>query len=540
VAHAIQQRRGAAAQASGLARSDGLSPKKRARLEYEAEAAGRAFARGERFEVRGRAPLAAALYRGKAAVPAPNKPITPKAGPSLLKGASITADSGSAEVHSDMEVTYHANLGSTPLPDGFDASYEWSYVTDSESVTRLGAVPRMQGPTSADWAVRWPVGGKHTLLCAVHVFRKGEDPQTAPAENLFFEQQVRQIDYRLTASPKLAVAVPGSKVTYSVGTHGPASLWSSMSRYRFRWKCINDPKEAKARGKPAEEAPSLWHDLYRFSTKAQWEKTWELPGTHTIVVEVEHLDHGEPVELRWRQVVATRESQLAPALKDAHAESFATFKIGLDPKAAAAAPEPPKPHPNPTSRSPALGIRASGNKVAVVGHDPAEETLTVIPRSTAATVGPPPAGYRWFVRIKGITGGTYHGHEIDAVPRELGALGHRTAINLGVRDSVRWPVADAGVYTFTCFEVDKAGHPIALDGQLVQGSYTLTVETPAQAEARAAAGDQIYANQPKVLVLGETPLDITYSIAPGAPRAAAVPRRPSATTTGWSCAETGR
>jgi hypothetical protein len=55
---------------------------------------------------------------------------------------------------------------------------------------------------------------------------------------------------RIVASPDVRVAVPGTRITYTLA-HGARGLHSSSAPYRYQWYVLNDPVTSRTLGKPA-------------------------------------------------------------------------------------------------------------------------------------------------------------------------------------------------------------------------------------------------------------------------------------------------
>jgi hypothetical protein len=81
---------------------------------------------------------------------------------------------------------------------------------------------------------------------------------------------------RIVASPDVRVAVPGTRITYTLA-HGNQGLHSASAPYRFQWYLLNDPVTSRVLGKPAR---------VEGGDGPQAEATARFPGNHKVICKV--------------------------------------------------------------------------------------------------------------------------------------------------------------------------------------------------------------------------------------------------------------
>jgi hypothetical protein len=161
---------------------------------------------------------------------------------------------------------------------------------------------------------------KHGLeFCVAQLVRAGEsDTGTAIRYTRQDQKGGYPANHRILADPAVAVAVPGTKITYAVDQG--AMMYATGSWFSYQWTCVNDPETAKAVGGPATvTGPS----------SARWEgATWNFPGNHKVVCRVQFHPAGgtpEPPEyLEYQQTVL--------AQKDVADSALAKAQPGADPE----------------------------------------------------------------------------------------------------------------------------------------------------------------------------------------------------------------
>jgi len=123
----------------------------------------------------------------------------------------------------------------------------------------------------------------------------------------------------ITATPHVPVAVPGTQVTYEVGSK-TGYMYATGSYFSYEWYCYNDPDTSKAHGAPA---------VVRGPSAAKWEARWDFPGNHKVVCRVQfHPAGGKAEPPRW---VEFQQTVMAGA--DMLNRGFAEAKAGSDPAA---------------------------------------------------------------------------------------------------------------------------------------------------------------------------------------------------------------
>lgn len=132
--------------------------------------------------------------------------------------------------------------------------------------------------------------------------------------------------HRITASPAIAIAVPGTEVRYSVGPEPAPEL--DGSHYTYHWSVHNDPASSRARGIPEHVAgPPL--------SLPSWEARWDFPGTHKVICRVQRhrrlspyfelYSDEAPEYLEYQQTVRSQSEVLSGA--------FAKAPLPADPQA---------------------------------------------------------------------------------------------------------------------------------------------------------------------------------------------------------------
>ena len=81
---------------------------------------------------------------------------------------------------------------------------------------------------------------------------------------------------RIAASPDVRVAVPGTRVTYTL-VHGHKGLHSASAPYRYQWYVLNDAVTSRMLGKPAR---------LEGGDGPQAEATAHFPGNHKVICKV--------------------------------------------------------------------------------------------------------------------------------------------------------------------------------------------------------------------------------------------------------------
>ena len=81
---------------------------------------------------------------------------------------------------------------------------------------------------------------------------------------------------RIAASPDVRVAVPGTRVTYTL-VHGHKGLHSASAPYRYQWYVLNDAVTSRMLGKPAR---------LEGGDGPQAEATARFPGNHKVICKV--------------------------------------------------------------------------------------------------------------------------------------------------------------------------------------------------------------------------------------------------------------
>lgn len=161
---------------------------------------------------------------------------------------------------------------------------------------------------------------KHGMeFCVAQLLRAGES-NTGTAIKYTRQDQKGgyPANHRIVANPAVAVAVPGTKVTYEVDQG--AMMYATGSWFSYQWTCVNDPETAKANHGPATvTGPST----------ARWQDaTWDFPGNHKVVCRIQFHPAGgspEPPEyLEYQQTVL--------AQKDVADSALAKAQPGSDPE----------------------------------------------------------------------------------------------------------------------------------------------------------------------------------------------------------------
>lgn len=137
-------------------------------------------------------------------------------------------------------------------------------------------------------------------------------------------RRIEAVSARIVAEPAVAVAVPGTRITYRI-ERGP-TIDSPESSYTFEWKCINDPVTAKQRGAPA---------VIPGPRGPVWESArWDFPGRHKIVCKVQYLPaegpKPSPQVLEYLQEVRTEKEVLDNAFADARPADYVKWRAGLE------------------------------------------------------------------------------------------------------------------------------------------------------------------------------------------------------------------
>lgn len=156
-------------------------------------------------------------------------------------------------------------------------------------------------------------------FCVAQLVRAGETVAGTPIRYTRQDQKgAYPANHRILANPSVAVAVPGTKITYEVDQG--AMMYATGSWFSYQWTCVNDPETAKAIGGPATvTGPST----------GRWEgATWDFPGNHKVVCRVQFHPAGgnpEPPEyLEYQQTVM--------AQKDVADSALAKAQPGNDPE----------------------------------------------------------------------------------------------------------------------------------------------------------------------------------------------------------------
>jgi putative RNase toxin 3 of polymorphic toxin system/uncharacterized protein DUF4157 len=161
---------------------------------------------------------------------------------------------------------------------------------------------------------------KHGLeFCIAQLVRAGEHDAGTPIQYTRQDQKgAYPTNHRILANPSVAVAVPGTKITYEVDQG--AMMYATGSWFSYQWTCVNDPETAKAVGGPATvTGPS----------SPRWEgATWNFAGNHKVVCRIQFHPAGgtpEPPEyLEYQQTVL--------AQKDVADSALAKAQQGADPE----------------------------------------------------------------------------------------------------------------------------------------------------------------------------------------------------------------
>jgi hypothetical protein len=161
---------------------------------------------------------------------------------------------------------------------------------------------------------------KHGLeFCIAQLARAGEHDAGAPIRYTRQDQKGGYpANHRILADPPVAVAVPGTKITYAVDQG--AMMYATGSFFSYQWTCVNDPETAKAiKGPATVTGPS----------SSRWEgATWDFPGNHKVVCRIQFHPAGgtpEPPEyLEYQQTVL--------AQKDVADSALAKAQPGADPE----------------------------------------------------------------------------------------------------------------------------------------------------------------------------------------------------------------
>jgi hypothetical protein len=161
---------------------------------------------------------------------------------------------------------------------------------------------------------------KHNLeFCIAQLVRAGEhDTGTAIQYTRQDQKGAYPSNHRIVANPPVAIAVPGTKITYEVDQG--AMMYATGSRFSYQWTCVNDPETAKAIGGPATvNGPS----------SPRWDgATWDFAGNHKVVCRIQFHPAGgnpEPPEyLEYQQTVL--------AQKDVADSALAKAQPGADPE----------------------------------------------------------------------------------------------------------------------------------------------------------------------------------------------------------------
>lgn len=114
------------------------------------------------------------------------------------------------------------------------------------------------------------------------------------------------------AEPALQIAVPGTKITYSV-RHKHGTYSSPQSYYSYQWYVMNDPATSRARGAPAR---------FQGPSSGTWKNAeWDFPGTHEVLCRVQFHPAGgtseRPIFLRYKQKVVPIKERADEAFKEA-------------------------------------------------------------------------------------------------------------------------------------------------------------------------------------------------------------------------------
>jgi hypothetical protein len=103
---------------------------------------------------------------------------------------------------------------------------------------------------------------------------------SVPEAALHYQRQDPSAEHqggaRIVASPDVRMAVPGTRITYTLA-HGTQSLHSLSSPHRYQWYVLNDPVTSRMLGKPARVEGG---DSY------QAEATARFPGNHKVICKV--------------------------------------------------------------------------------------------------------------------------------------------------------------------------------------------------------------------------------------------------------------
>jgi len=126
-------------------------------------------------------------------------------------------------------------------------------------------------------------------------------------------------DREIVATPHVPVAVPGTSVTYEIGSK-TGYMYATGSRFSYEWFCYNDPATSKAYGAPA---------VVRGPSSGKWEAKWDFPGNHKVVCRVQFHPAGRKAEPP--RFVEFGQTVMAGA--DMLNKGFAAAKPGTDPAA---------------------------------------------------------------------------------------------------------------------------------------------------------------------------------------------------------------
>jgi hypothetical protein len=411
VAHALQQRKG-----GGLDPAV-LDAPRRAALEAEAVAAGHAFSAGRPFAVSGAAPLAVALFDDL------RKQVVHM---TLMAGGMLVLE---LDDHT-RETVRTAARGQ--LPDG-----QYSFNTATRRVALSGpAQPnadqlefnlprdaRLEGLPTIPLQVTGGLGGAHA-------------------------------GHRIEATPMLAVAVPGTRVTYRVGMDPEIG-----GSYDYRWYCINDPASVRDGIPPIVNGPN----------EPRWENAqWAVPGRHTVVCELTFHGEGVPPRterLEFFQQVNTEQGELATAFDQSQAPDYVRFRAGVELHNLELGGGMQDQH---AATGPS--IQVAGTNPAVPGTAPnyAFNTYTIAPSPNARR-------FHWYARCASwdtMPTQSFFGFSRVQIEGE-------DAFELGSGGpTAQFIIAQRNRYTIVCDELDAQGH------RLGRARYVQIVESQDQADER--------------------------------------------------------
>lgn len=411
VAHALQQRRG-----GGLAPAV-LDAPRRAALEAEAVAAGRVFSAGRPFVVSGSAPRQVALFDDL------RKQVVHM---TLMAGGVLVLE---LDDHTRETVRTTAR---GQLPDG-----QYSFNTATRRIVLSGPgqpnadqlefnLPRdarLEGLPTIPLQITGGLGGAHA-------------------------------GHRIEATPMLAVAVPGTRVTYYVGMDPEIG-----GSYDYRWYCINDPASVGG------NVPAIFNG----PTSPRWENAqWGVPGRHTVVCELAFHGEGVPPRterLEFFQQVNTEQGELATAFNQTQAPDYVRFRAGVELHNLELGGGMQDQH---ATNGPSIQVAGANPAVPGIAPNYAFNTYTITPSPNARR-------FHWYARCA----------SWDTMPTQSFFGFSRVqiegegAFELGSDGpTARFIIAQRNRYTIVCDELDAQSHRIG------RARYVQVVESQDQADER--------------------------------------------------------